>query len=156
MVWLFKVPIQIARNLLFNWVRFQICHGTIEHTKKALLMNFGHFFLSEMAANGWTICLFLRHCWVLWTRSHSRDNHMHWLKPLRPDPWTTCLRVYRVNQFWGYAGQPHNHIGWAMSMPFASINPTNSRTDLWNFRRKISRIGDFEKRPFWKIGHFEK
>ena len=35
------------------------------------------------------------------------------------------------------------------------MNPTNSRTGLWNFREKISRIGDFEKRPFWKIGHFE-
>ena len=40
-------------------------------------------------------------------------------------------------------------------MGFASINPTNPRTDLWNFHEKISRIGDFEKRPFWKIGHFE-
>ena len=40
-------------------------------------------------------------------------------------------------------------------MGFASINPTNPWTDLWNFREKISRIGDFEKRQFWKIGHFE-
>ena len=40
-------------------------------------------------------------------------------------------------------------------MAFSSINPTNPRTHLWNFREKISRIDDFEKRPFWKIGHFE-
>ena len=40
-------------------------------------------------------------------------------------------------------------------MGFASINPTNPRTNLWNFHEKISRIGDFEKRPFWKISHFE-
>jgi hypothetical protein len=31
--------------------------------------------------------------------------------------------------FWAYAGQPHNHIGLAMSMPFASINPTIPRTN---------------------------
>ena len=40
-------------------------------------------------------------------------------------------------------------------MAFASINPTNPRTDLWNFCKKISRIDDFEKRPFRKISHFE-
>ena len=40
-------------------------------------------------------------------------------------------------------------------MALASINPTYPRTDLWNFREKILRIGDFEKQPFWKIGHFE-
>ena len=57
--------------------------------------------------------------------------------------------------FCPYVRQPHNHIGWAELMAFASINPTNPRTNLWNFREKISRIGDFEKRPFWKIGHFE-
>ena len=52
--------------------------------------------------------------------------------------------------FCPYVRQPHDHIGWATSMPFASINPTNPRTNLWNFREKILRIGDFEKRPFWK------
>ena len=57
--------------------------------------------------------------------------------------------------FCAYVGQPHDHIGWAISMPFASINLTIQRINLWNFREKISRIGDFEKWPFWKIGHFE-
>ena len=56
--------------------------------------------------------------------------------------------------FWAYAGQPHNHIGWATSMPFASINPTNPRTNPWNFHKKILRIGGagkwpFFRRPFW-------
>ena len=51
--------------------------------------------------------------------------------------------------FCPYVRQPHDHIGWATLMGFASINSTNPRTDLWNFREKISRIGDFEKRPFW-------
>ena len=40
-------------------------------------------------------------------------------------------------------------------MAFASINPTNPRTNMWNFCEKILRIGDFEKLPFWKIGYFE-
>ena len=55
-----------------------------------------------------------------------------------------------VGCFCPYVGQPHDHIGWATSMPFASINPTNPRTNPWNFHKKILRIGDFEKRPFWK------
>ena len=35
-------------------------------------------------------------------------------------------------------------------MPFASINPTNPRTNLWNFCEKILRIGDFEKWAFFE------
>ena len=58
--------------------------------------------------------------------------------------------------FWAYAGQPHNHIGWATSMPFASINPTNPRTNPWNFHKKILRIGGAGKWPFfrWPIWFF--
>ena len=51
--------------------------------------------------------------------------------------------------FCPYIRQPHNHISWATLMGFLSMNPTNSRTGLWNFREKISRIGDFEIWPFW-------
>ena len=53
-------------------------------------------------------------------------------------------------------------MGWAKSMPFASINPTNPRTNPWNFHEKILRIGgagkwgffeaailNFLSRPFW-------
>ena len=56
--------------------------------------------------------------------------------------------------FWAYVGQPHNHTGWATSMPFASINPTNLRTNPWNFWKEILRIGDFEKTQFFWVGHF--
>ena len=52
--------------------------------------------------------------------------------------------------FWAFVGQPHGHIRWATSMPFASFNPTNPRTNLRNFRKKILRIGDFEKWPFFE------
>ena len=36
-------------------------------------------------------------------------------------------------------------------MPFASINPTNPRTNRWNFRKKILRIGDFENLSFFQL-----
>ena len=52
--------------------------------------------------------------------------------------------------FRAYVRQPHGHIRWASSMPFASTNPTNPRTNLWKFREKILRIGDFEKRCFFE------
>ena len=52
--------------------------------------------------------------------------------------------------FWAYVGQPHDHIGWAPTMPFASINPTNPRTDPWNFHKKILRIDRVEKWTFFE------
>ena len=52
--------------------------------------------------------------------------------------------------FCPYVGEPHSHVGWATSMPFASINPNNPRTNPWNFHKKILRTVDFEKRRFWK------
>ena len=57
--------------------------------------------------------------------------------------------------FCTYVGHPHDHIGWAISMPFTSINPTNPRTNQWNFCWKILRIGAFEKWPFWKTAILE-
>ena len=47
-------------------------------------------------------------------------------------------------------GQPQDHIDWTTSMPFSSINPTNPRTNLWNFGRNCSAFGGgFLSRPFW-------
>ena len=42
----------------------------------------------------------------------------------------SCVYVFFVflGCFWPYVGQPHDHISWDISMPFASINPTNPRT----------------------------
>ena len=50
--------------------------------------------------------------------------------------------------FWTFVGQPHSHIGWDKSMPFASINPTNPRTNPWNFHKKILRIDEALKMTF--------
>ena len=47
--------------------------------------------------------------------------------------------------FCPYVRQPHDHIGWATSMPFASINFTNPRTNPWNFHKK-----NIENWRFWK------
>ena len=73
------------------------------------------------------------------------ENFMDW-------PKNTNIAFFAC--FCPYVGQPHSHIGWDKSMPFASINPSNPRTNPWNFHKKILRIGDFEKctflsRPFW-------
>ena len=60
--------------------------------------------------------------------------------------WINCPSFFC--HFWSYVGQPHSHIGWATSMPLASFNPTNPRTNLWSFRKKILRIGDFKYLSF--------
>ena len=39
-------------------------------------------------------------------------------------------------------------MGWATSIPFASINSTDPRTNPQNFHKKNWRIGDFEKLSF--------
>ena len=38
-----------------------------------------------------------------------------------------------LGPFRAYVGQPQGHIGWAISMGFASFNPTKPRTNPWNF-----------------------
>ena len=48
--------------------------------------------------------------------------------------------------FWAYVRQPDNH--WDTSMPFASINSTNPRTNPWYFREKILGIGGVENTVF--------
>ena len=53
---------------------------------------------------------------------------------------------------WAYVGQSDDHIGWAT---FASIYPTNPRTNLWNFSRKIFENWRFWKTQFFWVGHFE-
>ena len=46
--------------------------------------------------------------------------------------------------------KPHDHIGWAKSMPFASINPTNPRANPGNFGGNCSAFGEVEK-----VSYFE-
>ena len=57
--------------------------------------------------------------------------------------------------FWAYVWQPHDHIGWAKSMPFASINSIQPRSNPWNFqKRKIEnwrfwKTAILKNQPFW-------
>jgi hypothetical protein len=49
-----------------------------------------------------------------------------------------------------YQNRSKDPVHWATSMPFASINPANPRTNLWNFREKFLRIGDYENLSFFE------
>jgi hypothetical protein len=52
--------------------------------------------------------------------------------------------------FWGYVKQPDDHISWASLLPFASIYPTNTRTNPWTFQEKMLRIGGVENLSFFE------
>ena len=55
-----------------------------------------------------------------------------------------------IGCFGAYVWQLQGHIGWATSTPFASFNPTNPRTNSWNFWKKILRIGKVGKLSFFE------
>ena len=59
-------------------------------------------------------------------------------------------KIVFLGHFWAYFGQSHNHIDWATSMPFASINSANPRTNSWNFGRNCSAFGKVEKLSFFE------
>ena len=46
--------------------------------------------------------------------------------------------------------EPHGHIVQGKSMPFASFNPTNPRTNPWNFGGNCSAFDEVEKLSFFK------
>ena len=64
--------------------------------------------------------------------------------------------MYQLNNiaffacFRPYVGQPDDHIGRVTLMPFASIYPTDPRTNPAQFDEKILRIYGFEKRSFFE------
>ena len=78
---------------------------------------------------------------LMWLNLYGREAVRKQPKNIK-NAFLACFRAY--------VGQPHGHIHWASSMPFASINPTNPRTNLWNFHENFLRIGDFEKRRFFE------
>ena len=55
---------------------------------------------------------------------------------------------------WFLAVNHHNHKNWVPSILTHNLwlifNSTNPRTNKWNFHKKILRIGDFEKWPFFE------
>jgi hypothetical protein len=48
-----------------------------------------------------------------------------------------------------------NRIGWATSMPFALINPTNPRTNLWNFHKKYWELRELKNSKFFWVDLFD-
>ena len=84
---------------------------------------------------------------IFWRAKHRISYQTQHKQPKNiKNAFLACLRAY----VW----QPHGHIGWATSMPFASINPINPRTNLWNFYKWFLRIDYFENLFFW-VGHLE-
>ena len=63
--------------------------------------------------------------------------------------------------FCAYVGQSHDHISWATSMPFTSINPTNPRTNPWNFHKNCWELAILKNSvvlswSFWNYFFFQK
>ena len=86
--------------------------------------------------------------------SKRKENLWYVITLITKNVFFACFRAF--------VGQPYSQIGWATSMPFASFNPTNLRTNPWNFHEKILRTGgagkwaffeaailNFLSRPFW-------
>ena len=78
-----------------------------------------------------------KHDWTPWVQKISEVEFIF-------------LSTNLYGHFWAYVGEPHGHIGYATSMPFASINPTNPRTNPWNFGGNCSAFGEVEKLSFFE------
>ena len=82
---------------------------------------------------------------LMWFNLYGHEAFRHKLKNRQKMHFFVFL-----GHFWAYVGQSHGHIGWATSMPFASINPTNPRTNPWNFHENFLRIGGAGKWAFFE------
>ena len=60
------------------------------------------------------------------------------------------LKTQKMHFLPVFALMSDSHIGWDKSMPFASINPTNPRTNPRNKNKIFLRIGDFKKCTFFE------
>ena len=82
-------------------------------------------------------------------KNACKNSEGHWYG-------STYMAVRCLGHFWAYVGQPHGHIGWAKSMPFASFNPTNPRTNPWNFHKKYWELAILKNELFlsWRIWIF--
>ena len=86
--------------------------------------------------------------WCTWATTFCPLEGKSILLYVRKTRWQFVAFCSFFACFWAYVGQPHGHMGWAKSMPFASINPTNPRTNPWNFHEKILRIDEALKMTF--------
>ena len=70
---------------------------------------------------------------------------------------TMCLFTSDTAAFGGgwNVGQSKAHIDLAASIPFPSINPTNPRTNAWNFGGNCSAFGSGWKTQLFWVGHLK-
>ena len=110
------------------------------------------FGMGQKVSSHFDPCLLTNKIWLIFIGKKQKKNS-RWLTQKK------CKKVQKqaknaifvfLGCFSPYVGQPHSHIGWDKSMSFASINPTNPRTDPWYFHKNILRIGDFEKCTFFE------
>ena len=88
---------------------------------------------------------------VMGLNLNGREGAWHKIKKSqKKQKWPKNTKNAFFACFWAYVGQPHEDIDWATSMPFASINFTNPRTNPWHFHKKMSRVVDFEKLNFFQ------
>ena len=88
---------------------------------------------------------------LVWLNLYGSEAVRHKFKN-RPKMHFLCF----FGHFWAYVRQPHGHIGWAIPMPFASMNSTNPRTAPWNFHKKLLRIDRVEKWPYFESAFLKK
>ena len=81
----------------------------------------------------------------------SRINwcERHWCGSTYMVVWLSDISS-KAGCFRAYVRQPDNHIGWATSMSFASIYPTNPRINSWNFQEKTLKIARIENLIFFE------
>ena len=85
---------------------------------------------------------------LLCTLHYETPCRIHWCE----GHWYgSTYKAVRLSDISSKMAKKHKKcICWAIPMPFASMNSTNPRTAPWNFHKKILRIGDFEKWPFFE------
>ena len=105
------------------------------------LANFQYFFVKISGVGPWM-------CRINWYQCGSTYMVVR-LSNIRPKTGKNAFFVF-LGLFRAYIGQPHGHVRWAIPMPFASINPTNPRTNAWNFHEKIFRVGGAGKWGFFE------
>ena len=114
----------------------------------------------------------LSHCRFLWSDFFSalHQSHFSWwqysdydtrrLHPLSclslhfPPRTLTCEKHKKYAFFVcfrPFLGQTDNHISWVTLKPFASISPTDPRTNPAQFHKKKLRIDGFEKNSFFEF-----
>jgi hypothetical protein len=129
-------------NIFFWKIKFQ--NGRLKKTEIFKTSNSQKFFAKILWIGPWVSRI--DWCEGHWCGSTYMVERLSDISPKQPK---NSFFVF-LGCFWAYVGQLHDHMDWATSMPFASINPTNPRTNPWNSHEKNLRIGGFENPSFFE------